>query len=349
MPVKTIEWVEDGIRIIDQTRLPGTLAYLDIRDVETLGEAIRMLRVRGAPAIGVAGAMGTALAARAYRGDSVEGLRKHVGDAVAFLAGTRPTAVNLFWALERMKRAMDADSGASVEKLQGVLLEEALAVFEEDRNLCRRLGRNGAELLPDEATVLTHCNAGSLATADFGTALGVVYAAQEAGKTIRVYADETRPLLQGSRLTAWELRESGIDVTVLCDSAAASLMVRERIDCVIVGADRIAANGDTANKIGTYALAVLAAHHGIPFYVAAPTSTLDLSLSTGSRIPIEERPSREVTHARGVPLTRADFPVKNPSFDVTPARLIRGIVTEKGVARPPYRRSLKRMMKRPSS
>ena len=339
MPVKTIEWVDDHIRIIDQTQLPGKLVYQDIYDLATLEEAIRMLRVRGAPAIGVAGAMGMALAARLYRGNSMGDFRLTMGKAMVSLAATRPTAVNLFWTLERMKRVLELPE-ESVSNLADKLLQEALAVFEEDRDTCRRLGQNGVELLPDEAKVITHCNAGGLATADFGTALGVIYAASEAGKKIHVYADETRPLLQGSRLTAWELMEAGIEVTVMCDSATASLMDRERIDCVIVGADRVTANGDTANKIGTYPLAVLAQRHGIPLYVAAPVSTFDFSLESGKAIPIEQRAEAEVVRGFGMDTAPAGVRVYNPAFDVTPHELVSAFITEAGIHRPPFIESL---------
>ena len=340
MAVKTIEWIDGKVRIIDQTQLPGKLIYLYIDDVEVLGEAIRSLRVRGAPAIGIAGAMGAALAAWKYKGMNRAGLVEAVRRANSYLGATRPTAVNLFWALDRMNKVLDSTEGDSVEKIRKKLLDEALSIFEEDRRICRQIGRNGAGLLPDEATVLTHCNAGGLATADFGTALGVIYAAVELGKKIKVVADETRPLLQGSRLTAWELKESGIDVTVICDSAAGFLMKRRRIDCVIVGADRIAANGDAANKIGTYALAVLAREHDVPFYIAAPISTFDFFLASGEEIPIEERDGAEVVEGFGIRTGPVGIDVYNPAFDITPHELITAIITEKAVLRQPYLKSI---------
>ena len=349
MPVKTIEWVDGKVRIIDQTKLPERLVTLDIADVETLGEAIRSLRVRGAPAIGIAGAMGVALAAWHYDGDDAEGLIEQVRAAIDFLKTTRPTAVNLFWALDRMASTLASVEEKGIRAMKESLFGQAMAVLEEDRDVCRRMGRHGADLLPDRATVLTHCNAGGLATADFGTALGVIYAAVEAGKQVRVFADETRPLLQGSRLTAWELKESGVDVTVLCDSAAGSLMQSGVIDCVLVGADRITANGDTANKIGTYPLAVLASKHGIPFYVVAPTSTFDFSIASGDEIPIESRGPEEVVRWSDVPTAPEGVGVYNPAFDTSPHECITAFVTECGVFRPPFHRSLKQLRARSHS
>jgi methylthioribose-1-phosphate isomerase len=328
------------VRIIDQTQLPEKLIYLDIDNVPTLGEAIQNLRVRGAPAIGIAGAMGVALAAFSYLGEDPNVLVHSVREAILYMKTTRPTAVNLFWALDRMETILNTIAEDTIDQIRNILLQEALSILEEDREICRKLGRNGAELVPDDATVLTHCNAGGLATADYGTALGVIYAAVEMGKKIKVYADETRPLLQGSRLTAWELKESGIDVTVICDSAAGSLMRQGNIDCVIVGADRIAANGDAANKVGTYPLAVLAAKHEIPFYVAAPVSTFDFSLESGDAIPIEERSGEEVVNGFGVRTGPEGIDVYNPAFDVTPHELVSAFVTEKGVHHPPYGESL---------
>jgi methylthioribose-1-phosphate isomerase len=339
MAVKTIQWIDDKIRIIDQTQLPEKLVYLDIDRLDVLGEAIENLRVRGAPAIGIAGAMGVALAAQAYPGDNKKELIDEVDKVVDFLGSTRPTAVNLFWALDRMKGVLISVQKNSVPQIKRALVEEALNIFEEDREICRRMGRHGAELLPQNAVVLTHCNAGGLATADFGTALGVIYAAVETGKTVRVFADETRPLLQGSRLTAWELHASGVEVTILCDSASGFLMSRNRIDCILVGADRISANGDTANKIGTYSLAVLAEKHHVPFYVVAPVSTFDFSLDSGSRIPIEERSAHEVTQLFGRKTGPDDVPVFNPAFDVTPHELVTAFVTEAGVLYPPFEKS----------
>ncbi len=341
---RTIEWVggaADGfVRLIDQTQLPTALAYRDCRGVEEVWEAIRNLRVRGAPAIGIAAAMGVVLAMQRVSdpGDYSRRLR----EAADFLRTSRPTAVNLFWALERMETCLTragfvvARSGGQrgPEQWTGRLLEEALAIEEEDRRMCRAIGAAGAGLVGDGQGVLTHCNAGGLATADYGTALAVLFAAAEQGKRFEVYADETRPLLQGARLTAWELRQAGIPVTLICDSMAAQVMKEGRVQLVVVGADRIAANGDTANKIGTYGVALLARAHGVPFYVAAPSSTFDLSLPSGDQIPIEQRDPREVTHGFGRQTAPDGVAVYNPAFDVTPHHLIAGIVTEKGLIRP---------------
>ena len=335
MPVKTLEWTDSALTIIDQTKLPSSLEYLSCRDVETVAEAIESLRVRGAPAIGVAAAYGVVLAAD-------EALRKgldfiaDVSRGVDRLARTRPTAVNLFWALNRMRKVLDGSIQKSPEAIRGALLKEADLIFQEDRAICRQIGKNGMKLLRDGAKVITHCNAGGLATADYGTALAVIYAAVEAGRNIAVFADETRPLLQGSRLTAWELQKSNVDVTVICDNMAAAVMRQMDIDCVIVGADRIAANGDAANKIGTYGLAIVSKAHCIPFYVAAPVSTIDMSLSSGEQIPIEERRASEVTQGFGRPTAPEGVKVFNPAFDVTPNDLITAIISEKGIARPPF-------------
>ena len=340
MAVNTIQWVNGKIRIIDQTLLPTKLVYLDIDDVETLAEAIKSLKIRGAPAIGIAGAMGAALAAQICEKRDGKSLVKEVEKSISLLAETRPTAVNLFWALERMRKLLISLRNEPVPVIKDHLLSEALAVLDEDMKVCRQIGQNGASILPEEATVLTHCNAGGLATSGYGTALGVVYAAKEMGKKIKVYSDETRPLLQGSRLTAWELKESGIDVTVICDSVSGTLMKNKKIDCVLVGADRIAANGDTANKIGTYTLAVLAKEHRIPLYVVAPVSTFDFSISSGEEIPIEERSPDEVINGFGVRTGPKGVSVYNPAFDVTPHDFITAFVTEKKVIYPPYNESI---------
>jgi len=342
MPVETIRWMDDAVRLIDQTRLPLELVYRDCRDVEMVAEAIEVLRVRGAPAIGIAAAYGTALAARLAVEGPPERFREAVREAMERLARTRPTAVNLFWALDRMKKVLEASAESSPSDVAGVLLAEADRIFEEDRAMCRRIGRHGSALLKDGDAVLTHCNAGGLATSDYGTALAVIYAATEEGKQIRVFADETRPLLQGSRLTAWELMESGIDVTVICDNMAATVMRRGMVNCAIVGADRIARNGDVANKIGTYGLAVLAKEHELPFYVAAPSSTLDLSRASGQEIPIEERASEEITEGFGRRTAPREVKVFNPAFDVTPAAMVSAIVSEEGVARLPFEPELVR-------
>ena len=321
--------------MIDQTLLPEELKHIECRDVATVAEAIKMLRVRGAPAIGVAAAYGVVVAAQEaiqVGSDPVAHIRK----SIDILAATRPTAVNLFWALDRMGKLLGENESLDPAALRDTLLAEADRIFEEDKETCRAIGRNGAELLEGTSTVLTHCNAGGLATADYGTALAVVYAAVEAGKQVAVFADETRPLLQGSRLTAWELQQSGVDVTVICDSMAATVLRDKAISSVIVGADRIAANGDVANKIGTYGLAILAREHDVPFYVAAPLSTIDMSLEEGSLIPIEERSSGEITQGMGKTTAPDDVGVYNPAFDVTPNRLVSAIITEKGVARSPY-------------
>lgn len=335
MPVKTIEWVDSTLRIIDQTKLPTELAYLDCRDVETVAEAIESLRVRGAPAIGVAAAYGVVVGAdEALRqgGD----FRGRVERAIERLARTRPTAVNLFWALDRMRQVLGRAEGQPAETVRHALLEEANVIFEADRKICRQIGQNGMALLRDGGTVITHCNAGGLATADYGTALALIYAAADAGKRVGVYADETRPLLQGARLTAWELKESGIDVTVICDNMAGTVMRHRQIDCVIVGADRIAANGDVANKIGTYGLSILARAHDIPFYVAAPVSTIDIGLSNGEQIPIEERKAVEITEGFGRRTAPDGVKVFNPAFDVTPNAFVTAIISERGIARAPF-------------
>jgi methylthioribose-1-phosphate isomerase len=352
MPVKTVEWLSDRpgrffpgrIKLVDQTRLPMELTFLELRSVEPVWHAIKILQVRGAPAIGVAAAMGVVVAIQESRAQTPDAIRAAVRNAADYLATSRPTAVNLFWALDRMKQAAQADLPAVdlAEHLAG----EAVRICLEDTAMCRAIGEHGARLLTDVRAVLTHCNAGSLATSLYGTALAPVYMALEKGQSIHVYADETRPLLQGARLTAWELHQAGIETTVICDNMAAVVMKQGKIDAVLVGADRIAANGDTANKIGTYGVAVLAAAHHIPFYVLAPSSTFDFSLETGDRIPIEERDAREVTHGFGRQTVLDGIRVFNPAFDVTPAALITAIVCEKGVARPDYVYSLKAMLSR---
>jgi methylthioribose-1-phosphate isomerase len=337
MPIRSIEWINNGIRIIDQTHLPEKLIYLDIKDIPTLCEAIRKLRVRGAPAIGIAAAMGVALSAINYRGSDNSFLTEQIQKSMDEIQATRPTAVNLFWALERMKRVLNRVEKNNVKTIQDKLVEEARTIWEEDREICRRIGRNGASLLPDEVSILTHCNAGGLATSEYGTALGVIYAAHESCKKVRVYADETRPLLQGARLTTWELQNAGINVTLICDSAAGFLMQQKKIDCVIVGADRIASNGDVANKIGTYTLAVLADKHNIPFYVAAPVSTIDLSIASGNDIPIEERSAEEITMGFGKRTAPENTTIYNPAFDITPFSLVNAIITEQKILFPPFK------------
>jgi methylthioribose-1-phosphate isomerase len=335
---RTLEWVggTDGfVRLIDQTLLPTQLVYRECRTVQEVWEAIRMLRIRGAPAIGVAAAMGVVLGMQPLSDPDPRVSRLRLKKTTDYLRTSRPTAVNLFWALDRMERHIwDRIDRVPAAELTLMLLEEALAIEDEDRRMCRAIGEVGAPLIRDDRCVLTHCNAGGLATAGDGTALAVLFTAAEQGRRFGVFADETRPLLQGARLTAWELQQRGIGVTVICDSMAAQVMKEGRVQLVLVGADRIAANGDTANKIGTYGVALLAQAHGIPFYVAAPSSTFDLSLPTGDAIPIEQRDPREVTHGFGRQTAPDGVGVYNPAFDVTPARLIAGIITEKGLIQP---------------
>ncbi len=338
MPVETIRWVGglDGcVEMVDQRRLPEEFTYLRCDEPEMMWDAIRTLCVRGAPAIGVAGAMGLVLGVRDSAAQSFEGLMADLLRVKEHLETSRPTAVNLFWALERMERTARENADLAVPELKERLLAEAQRILEEDRQTCRRIGANGAELLEDGDVVLTHCNAGGLATADYGTALAVLFAAAEQGKRVSAYAGETRPLLQGARLTTWELQQAEIPVTLICDSMAADVMCEDKVDCVIVGADRIAANGDVANKVGTYGLSVLARHHGIPFYVAAPASTFDLSVETGSQIPIEQRDPEEITRWGGRMIAPEETQVYNPAFDVAPAKLVSAIITERGIVREP--------------
>jgi methylthioribose-1-phosphate isomerase len=345
---RTLEWIGDAaghLRLIDQTRLPTELVYLDCMTVEQVWEAIKVLRVRGAPAIGVSAAYGVVVGLKASANVSRPDFDDRLRKVTDYLATSRPTAVNLFWALDRMKR-VDAKSGLkdSAARLER-LLAEAREIEREDREMCDAIGRHGAALLSDGMGVLTHCNAGGLATAGTGTALAVFFAAALEGKTLHVYADETRPLLQGARLTAWELMQRDIDVTVICDNMAGWVMKEKRVQAVVVGADRIAANGDAANKIGTYSVAQLARAHGIPFYVAAPSTTFDLTLPTGESIPIEERKSEEVTHGFGRQTAPDGVHVYNPAFDVTPAELITGIITERGVISPVSTESVAEMVR----
>jgi methylthioribose-1-phosphate isomerase len=335
-PFRTIVWKGDRIGLLEQTLLPGEEVYIDIRTVDELCDAIRRLAVRGAPAIGVAAAMGIALGMLNAPDNDRAAFDKHFEEVCKQISATRPTAVNLFWAIERMRRLFHEFSGLETEELRKLLVEEAVLIEREDRMLCRSIGESGRDLIEDGETVLTHCNAGGLATAGYGTAIGVIRAAFEQGKTISVVADETRPLNQGSRITSWELMKLGIPVTLIPDNTAGALMKRGEIDKVVVGADRIAANGDAANKIGTYSVAVLAKHHGIPFYVAAPLSTVDMSLPSGDQIPIEERDPSEVTHFAGIPIAPKGVKARNIAFDVTPHSLIRGIITEYGVAEEPF-------------
>lgn len=348
--MKTLQWIGgvDGcLRMIDQTLLPVEYVEIDCHDLETVWEAIKVLRVRGAPAIGCAAAYGVCIGVQSVIGKSETEFYEQLNRAADYLATSRPTAVNLFWAIERMRAAAELlrDPKRSTTEIAELLLAEANAIYEEDRKMCREIGRHGAALLADGQGVLTHCNAGSLATSDYGTALAVIYSAAESGKTLHVFADETRPLLQGARLTAWELHENGIDVTLICDNMAAQVMREGRVQAVVVGADRIAANGDAANKIGTYGVAVLAAFHKIPFYVAAPSSTFDLSIVDGREIPIEQRDPREITHGFGRQTAPDNIAVYNPAFDVTPAALIAGIICERGVIQPVNRETIAAMLK----
>ena len=342
MSFRTIEWRDDAVIMLDQTLLPGEEVYNTYTDFQSVADAIKGMIIRGAPAIGVAAAMGVALGARAIIADTHESFFRQLGNVCDELGRTRPTAVNLFWGLERMKRVAEANRSGSLDAIREALKKEAIRVEQEDLTICKNIGKWGATLIPEGATILTHCNAGGLATAGYGTALGVIRAAHEAGKKIQVFADETRPWLQGARLTAWELMKDGIPATLITDNMAGFFMSRGEITCCVVGADRIAANGDTANKIGTYSVAVLAKENGIPFYVAAPVSTLDLSLSDGSKIPIEERPSGEVTHIKGIAIAPEGIRVRNPAFDVTPARYISAIITENGIVSGDYRVGLRK-------
>jgi methylthioribose-1-phosphate isomerase len=331
-----VSWSDGGVHIIRQTLLPDREVWVDLQTVDEVAEAIRCLDIRGAPAIGVATALGMAQAARLYTGSDPAELSRRVEEAGEMLAGTRPTAVNLFWAIDRMKKKLAELSGQDAAGIRAGLIEEAQAIRDEDIAACRAIGKHGAGFMPDKGGVLTHCNAGALATGGYGTALGVIRSAVEAGKDIRVYADETRPLLQGARLTTWELMQDKIPVTLICDNAAGHLMRLGRVQACVVGADRIARNGDVANKIGTYSVAVLAYLHGIPFYVAAPTSTVDLSLAIGEQILLEEREACEVTSPRGTCFAPPGVSVFNPAFDFTPNNLIKAIITENGVATHPH-------------
>ncbi len=336
---KTVEWMGDRVRMIDQRRLPVEEVYVDCYTYEDVARCIKEMVIRGAPAIGVAAAMGVALGALKSTETEKEGFIKHLEHVSRVISKTRPTAVNLFWALKRMNALVEGDRELHIPELKELLVREAKAIYEEDIRVCKQIGRNGAALLEDGMTVMTHCNAGALATAGYGTALGVIRAAVEEGKRIGVVASETRPYLQGSRLTAWELAKDGIGVTIITDNTAGYAMSRAMVDAVIVGADRIASNGDVANKIGTYSLSVLAKNHGIPFYVAAPMSTVDFGCRSGEDIPIEERSPREVSHINGKKIA-ADVEIFNPAFDVTPHENVRAIITEEGVFEEPYAETL---------
>jgi methylthioribose-1-phosphate isomerase len=336
--IETIEWTPEGVVMIDQTRLPRETAFVTCRNYVEVADAIRDMIIRGAPAIGVAAAMGVAIGA--LQSNNLPADMPVICDT---LAKTRPTAVNLFWAIDRMRKLYESVRELPVADIRARLVEEAQKVRAEDIAINKAIGQHGAGLVPDGKTVLTHCNAGALATAGFGTALGVIRAAVNTGKKIDVFADETRPFLQGARLTAWELQRDGIETTIITDNMAGHFLKSGRIGCVVVGADRIAANGDVANKIGTYSVAVLAKENNVPFYVAAPISTLDLTLTSGDLIPIEERAGKEVTHLAGVSIAPDNVSVANPAFDVTPSRYVTGIITEHGVARAPYTESLRQL------
>ena len=342
---KTIEWKNNNVVMIDQRLLPTQEIYRTYTNFLDVAGGIREMVVRGAPAIGVAAAMGIALGTLQINSKNRKGFAKEFEKICKIMAGTRPTAVNLFWAIERMKRIVKENSKLGIEELKQLLVQEAKNIHRQDIEINKRMGRHGSKLIKNKATILTHCNAGALATAGYGTALGVIRAAVEQGKNIKVFADETRPFLQGSRLTAWELMKDGIDTTLITDNMAGYMMKKGLIDVIVVGADRIAANGDTANKIGTYSVAVLAKEHKIPFYVAAPISTIDLNIKNGDKIPIEERDVREVTHIKDIQIASTGIKVRNPAFDVTPNKFITAIITERGIARKSFEKSLKRMVK----
>lgn len=342
MAIETIRWKNSRVELIDQRLLPGRLRYIACSNAKDMWEAIRHLKVRGAPAIGIAGAYGVYLGVRNTRAVRFSSFKKDVDRTVTYLATARPTARNLFWALERVEELVARNSGKSVDQLKKMILKEAHAILDEDNRICRRIGKHGAKLIKKGSRVLTHCNAGALATGGHGTAVSVIIAARN--KISRVYADETRPVLQGARLTVWELMQENMPTTLICDNMAASLMAGGGVDAIVVGADRIAANGDTANKIGTYNLAVLAKYHGVPFYVAAPYSTFDLSIADGRGINIEQRPAGEVKSIGGSCVTVKDVDVWNPAFDVTPAKLITAIITERGVIKEPTRSKVKKVI-----
>ncbi len=344
MSISTIDWVNNRMRIIDQTKLPLEYKYIYCRNVQEVWDAIKMLKVRGAPAIGIAGALGVVVGAQGIKEKKAESFIEKLDSVIRYLALSRPTAVNLFWALERMRCTAHAVKNLEVPKIKSFLLEEALKILNEDRIICRKMGDFGARLTKNNGTYLTICNAGALATADYGTALGVFYKAKEKGKQIKVFSCETRPLLQGMRLTSWELHKSEVNVTVIADNTAAHLMCTQKIDAVFAGADRIAANGDTANKIGTFNLALVSNFHKVPFYIVAPQSTFDLTLKSGKNIPIEHRDKNEVLKLQGIATAPEGVNVYNPAFDITPHKLITAIVTEKGIIRPPFSENIKKAL-----
>jgi len=341
--IKTLEWTDEGVRFIDQTKLPTEETYVTCKTYQEVADAIRTMIVRGAPAIGVAAGMGVAIGVEKSAARDIATLKQEFSEICSVIAGTRPTAVNLFWGVRRMQQKFGEVSGQPIPAIKKALVEEAQRMHAEDIAANQAMGKHGAVLLPSSGTILTHCNAGALATAGYGTALGVIRAAVDSGKKLQVFADETRPFLQGSRLTAWELMKDGIPTTVISDNMAGAMMRLGKIDAIVVGADRIAANGDVANKIGTYTVAVLAKEHGIPFYVAAPFSTVDLETADGSQIPIEQRAASEVTHMAGRQLTPDGVMIENPAFDVTPHQYVSAIITERGVVREPYLQSLREL------
>lgn len=343
MSIPTIEWDNGRVKLIDQTKLPGEFIYTYCEDIESLRDAIRKMKVRGAPALGIAGALGVVLGMKDSDAKTFSQFKNELDEVISYLSAARPTGVNLFWALGRIRNVALKNCDKDISLIKEILLQETLKIIQEDKVICRRMAEYGATLVADGDRILTHCNAGTLATADYGTALGVIYRAKEQRKRVSVYVGETRPRLQGAKLTCWELMQAGIDVILICDSVAASLMKDGRIDKVLVGADRIAGNGDCANKIGTYNLAVLAKAHKIPFYIVAPISSFDIKIRDGTQIPIEERPPDEVRQIFGSYVAPSDVKVYNPAFDVTPHNLIHSFITEKGIFHPPYKKTLKRL------
>ena len=341
--MKPLEYKEGVLRLIDQTRLPREISWVECKTYNDVARAIKDMIVRGAPAIGVSAAYGIAIGARGIAANSGDVFFNELGKICDTVKNTRPTAVNLFWAVERIWKKAILNKDKSICEIKDIILNEAMLMEQEDIKTNREIGLNGNSLIKEGWTILTHCNAGALATSDYGTALGVIRAAHESGKNIRVFADETRPYLQGSRLTVWELMEDGIPVTLICDNMAGHFMKEGLINCVIVGADRIALNGDTANKIGTYSLSVLAKENSIPFYIAAPVSTIDFTIESGEKIPIEERKAEEITHIKGIPIAPEGVRVRNPAFDVTPSKYITAIITEKGLIYPPYNINLPKL------
>ncbi len=340
--IPTIKWVNGNVRIIDQTKLPGKFQYITCRDVKTLWKAIHRLSVRGAPALGVSAGFGVLLGMKTFRGKDIKKFKKHLYKTCDYIGKSRPTAVNLFNVLDCMRRVVDEYTGESVNKLKSLLKGEAMRIYQEDRKVCRQMGNYGGRLIKQNDQVMTVCNAGALATVDYGTALGVFYSAKRMKRKFKVYACETRPLLQGARLTTWELLRAKIDTTLICDNMAASLMQKGEIDAIFTGADRIAMNGDSANKIGTYNLAVLAKYHKVPFYIVAPKSSFDQKIQSGKQIPIEQRNKNEVTHFGYRPTAPKQVKVYNPAFDVTDHKLITAIITEKGIIYPPFKKNIKK-------